>query len=245
MKGKQPMTTNPLRFFLRLAALCFIFFAVSFSQKKFDVIFLKAGGKVVGTIVEKHEHQSVTLQLQSGEKLTFRWDEIKTFDVMLVKEKSIDEKVKEESANGDADFPWRLIDISGNELHVNSLASLSDTRLFSLRNDKSISTPIDSIAVLVHFKQGHFLLGAVIGFLVGAATGAIIGHVSSSPEPNKPLNSLSNQAGAATLGMVTGAIGGFLIGGIISAGDSYETYDLRSQKNFTMKRRILQQAIDD
>jgi len=102
------MKPNYLRHFFLLMVLPFIISTISFSQKKLDVIFLKSGSKVIGTILEKHENQSVILQLQSEEKLTIQWDEIKGFDVILVKEKSVDEILKDEPTNN-ADFPWRLI----------------------------------------------------------------------------------------------------------------------------------------
>ena len=180
------MTTNHFRYFFLLAALSLIFFSMSFSQKKFDVIILKSGGKVVGTILDKRQNQPVTVQLESGNKLTIQWDEIKSFDILVVKEKSVDEKIKEESVN-DADVPWRLIYVSGSELQVNKLVSLSNKSLITLRNDKSISIPIDSIAVLVHFKEGHFWIGAGIGFLAGTVTGAAIAGLNvPKQDPTKP-----------------------------------------------------------
>ena len=218
---------------------------MSSSQQKFDVVYLKSGGKVIGKIIEKHENQPVILQLQSGDQITIRWDDIKAFDVVTVQEKSIDEKIKEESAN-DADFPWRLIYISGNELRLNRLVSLSDTRLAALRNDKSISIPIDSIAALVHFKEGHFWIGAGIGFVAGTAAGLIIGAAAApKADPNKPIQSFANQGGSLATGLIIGAPLGFIAGGIIGGTDGYETYDLRGQKDVKMKRQILQEAVDD
>ncbi len=221
---------------------------MSFSQKKFDVVLLKSGGKVVGTILEKHENQFVVLQLQSGDHLTIKWSEIKAFDVMIIREKSIDEKLKEDATN-DTDFPWRLMYNSGDNLHLDELDSLSDTHLFALRNDTLISIPIDSIAVLVHFKKGHFWIGAGIGFLAGAFLGGIIGDATAPKGSDSTFGTAFtsgfNRMNAWAGGVTIGAALGFVAGGILSAGDSYETYDLRAQKDIRIKWRILQQAIRD
>ena len=107
---------------------------------------------------------------------------------------------------------WRLTFVSHDTLTASRLDSLSDSTLFVTCNSRVISLPIDSIAVLVGFKEEHFMKGAGIGFLVGAATGAIIGAAS------------------------------FFIGGIITGSDSHETYDLRTHRDIKMKRRVLQLA---
>ena len=239
--------TNHFRYFFLLAALSLIFFSMSFSQKKFDVIILKSGGKVVGTILDKHQNQPVTVQLESGNKLTIQWDEIKSFDVLVVKEKSVDEKIKEESAN-DADVPWRLIYFSGGGFRVNRLDSLTGSFLSTTSNNKSIRVPIDSIAVLVHFKEGHFWIGAGIGFLAGTVTGAVIAGLNvPKQDPTKPLASFGGleAGGEIAVGMLIGAPLGFFTGGVIAGTDGYETYDLMTQKDVKMKRQILQQAIDN
>ena len=153
----------------------------------------------------------------------------------------------EESAN-DADVPWRLIYISGNEIHVNKLISLSESYLLTLHHDQYIKIPIDSIAVLVHFKEGHFWVGAGIGFLAGAITGAIIGGINAPKvDQNKPSTVFNGveAGGEIATGMLIGAPLGFFTGGIIAGTDGYETFDLRTPKDIKMKRQILQQAIDD
>ena len=242
------MKTNHFRHFFLLIVLSFIISTISFSQKKFDIIFLKSGGKVIGTILEKHETQSVVLQLQSEEKLTIQWDEIKGFDVIIVQGESIDEKIKEEF-NSKADFPWKLIRIEGEELYVNRLVSLSNTNLFVFTDNKSIAVPIDSIAVLIRFKEGHFWLGAGIGLIVGGVSGLIIGGVShQNSEQDDPIKSgkaAFETAGAAGLGLIIGVPLGFLTGGAVGGTDSYETYDLRSQKDLKVKKNILQKAIEN
>lgn len=248
LKMDLKMKPNHLRRFFLLIFLSFIISTISFSQKKFDVILLKSGGKVIGTILEKHENQSVILQLQSEEKLTIQWGEIKGFDVIIVQGKSIDEKINDEP-NNKTDFPWKLISLAGDELYVNRLISLSDLSLFVFTNNKSISVPIDSIAVLVHFKEGHFWLGAGIGFVVGGVSGLIIGGAShQNSEQNDPIKSGKSTfetAGAATLGLIIGAPLGFFAGGALAGTDSYETYDLRSQKDLRAKKNILQTVIEN
>jgi hypothetical protein len=241
------MTTNHFRYILLLAALSLVLFSTTLSQKKFDVIVLKSGGKVVGTILDKRENQPVTIQLESGDKMTIQWDEIKSFDVVVVQEKSVDERVKEDSENN-ADIPWKLIYFSGNEVHPDQLLTVSDTSLLTLTNSKYTKIPIDSIAVVVHYKEGHFWTGAGIGFVAGAIMGGVIGASSISKQnpsnPTAPLTGLSED-GKVALGMVIGAPLGFFAGGIIGGTGEYVTYDLRAQKNPKMKRQILQEAIDN
>ncbi len=241
----QPMTINLFRPFFLLATLFVISLSLSFSQQKFDVISLKSGGKVIGTILKKKENQPVILQLQSGDKLTIQWNDIKAFDVLIVQEKDIDEKVKEEYPN-DADFPWRLIYISGGEFRANRLDSLSDICLYAMSNDKYIRVRIDSIAALVHFKEGHFWIGAGVGFLVGTVTGIIIGALSTpKQDPSKPSIPNLAPAVASVGGGLIGAVLGFFTGGIAGGTDGYEIYDLRTQTDFKMKRQILHQAFDN
>jgi hypothetical protein len=136
---------------------------------------------------------------------------------------------------------WRLTFVSHDTLTASRLDSLSDSTLFVTCNSRVISLPIDSIAVLVGFKEGHFMKGAGIGFLVGAATGAIIGAASYQ----KPRGAFAIDLGPraeAEAGGLLGAVGGFFIGGIITGSDSHETYDLRTHRDIKMKRRVLQLA---
>ncbi len=143
---------------------------------------------------------------------------------------------------------WRLTFVSHNTLTASRLDSLSDSTLFVAYNGKVTSFPIASIAVLVGFKVGHFSDGDGVGFLVGAATGAFIGALSC--QKPKPSNSFAinidlGPGPDAMAGGIIGGVGGFIIGGIATGSDSYETYDLRTHKDIKMKRRILQLAIDN
>jgi len=242
------MTTNRVRYFLLLAALSLVFFSMSLSQKKFDVIILQAGGKVVGTILDKHQNQPVIIQLESGDKMTIQWDEIKSFDILVVKEKSVDERVKEDSENN-TEVLWKLIYLSGNEIQVDQLLTVSDTSLLTLRNGKYMRIPVDSIAVVVHYRDGHFWTGAGIGFVAGGLAGTIIGVATAAkPDPAKPetqLFSWVNTDNSMSVGLIVGAPLGFVVGGVIGGTGEYVTFDLRAQKNPKMKRQILQKAIDD
>ncbi len=242
------MITNLFRYFLFLVIASTIFSATSFSQKKFDVILLKSGGKVVGTILEKHENKSVTIQLQSEDQLTIKWSEIESFDVLVVQEKSVEEKLNEEFIEH-ADLSWRVIYGSGDQVRATKLDSLSGTCLFVNRRDKSISIPIDSIAVLTHYKEGHFWTGAGIGLVTGTLLGALIGGVSyQAPEQQNSFGVLGTTGkgfSAVGTGIVIGAPLGFLTGGIIGGSEGHETFDLRTCKDLKTKRLILLQALED
>ncbi len=114
--------------------------------------------------------------------------------------------------------------------------------LFATCEGRSIALPIDSIAVLVLISKGSFWKGAGAGFLLGGATGAIIGAVSYQ-KPTGPYSIDLGPGVAALGGGILGGAGGFLIGGIIGATSGhYETYDLRAEKTLRAKRRVLLQA---
>ena len=134
--------------------------------------------------------------------------------------------------------------LSHNTLSASRLDSLSDTTLFATCNGRSTSLPIDSIAILVHTQQGHFIDGAKVGALVGAGIGVVIGALSYQKPVQNGFTDLSD-AGPfpdAFGGGFLGAGCGFLIGGLISSSDHEETYVLWTEKTLTMKRQILQQA---
>ena len=131
---------------------------------------------------------------------------------------------------------WKLTFISHDTLTANRLDSLSDSTLFVVYNGKVVSFPIDSIGMLVGYKEGNFGEGAGFGFLIGMGVGAIIGVASYQPNTFNP---------GAYGGAILGSIGGIFIGGIITGTDTYETYDLRAHKDLKMKRRVLRLAIDN
>jgi hypothetical protein len=137
---------------------------------------------------------------------------------------------------------WQLISLSHDTLIASRLDSLSETTLFATCSGRVISLPIDSIAVLVGFKEGGFWQAAGLGSLVGAATGAIIGAVTYQNQ--KP--SIGGR-GADEFGYgLLGAVSGFAVGGIIGASSGhYETYAIWSEKTLKMKQKVLQQAFDN
>ena len=79
------MSTRRICFCSLLAACLFIASTICLSQQKFDVIYLKSGAKIIGTLIEKKEHQPIIIQMQSGEQLTISWDDVKSFDVVVVR----------------------------------------------------------------------------------------------------------------------------------------------------------------
>ena len=81
------MTMNHVRCIFLFTALSFLYSLNSFSQDKYDIIYLKSGGKVIGQILEKKESQPVVIRLASGEDMTIKWEEIKGFDTLVVKKK--------------------------------------------------------------------------------------------------------------------------------------------------------------
>jgi hypothetical protein len=139
----------------------------------------------------------------------------------------------------------RLISLSGDTLNACRIDSLSDIVLFASCSGKAISIPIDSIAILERFKEGHFLKGAAIGTLVGGTVGAIIGYATyQKPEPRpNGLFTIDLGPGPAALGGgLIGGVGGFVVGGIIGSSSDHYKIDLRTQKTLRMKRLIIQQV---
>ena len=89
-KGSHFMTMNRTRSGWCLLACFLMISSICMSQQKFDVVYLKSGGKVIGTLVEKKEGIPVIIQMQSGEQLTIPWADIKSFDVIVVHPQKID-----------------------------------------------------------------------------------------------------------------------------------------------------------
>ena len=139
----------------------------------------------------------------------------------------------------------RLITLSSDTLNTCSIDSLSDIVLFASCNGKAISIPIDSIAILERFKEGHFLKGAAIGTLVGVAAGAIIGYATYQKPESKPNGFFTIDLGpdlVALSGGVIGGVSGFVVGGLIGASSDHYKIDLRAKKIVRMKRLIIQQV---
>ena len=74
-----------------------------------------------------------------------------------------------------------LISLSSDTLNACRIDSLSVKVLFASCSSKATAIPIDSIAILERFKEGHCLKVAVIGILVSTASGVI----GASSDPRK------------------------------------------------------------
>jgi len=74
-----------------------------------------------------------------------------------------------------------VISLSSDTLNACRIDFLSVKVLFASYSSKATAIPIDFIAILERFKEGHFLKGAVMGTLVGTASGVI----GASPDPRK------------------------------------------------------------
>jgi len=143
------------------------------------------------------------------------------------------------------EWTLRLISISSDTLNACSIDSLSDVVLFASCDGKAKSIPIDSIAIMDRFKEGHFLKGAAIGTLVGVAAGTIIGYATYQKPESKSNGFFTIDLGpdlVALSGGVIGGVSGFVVGGLIGASSDHYTIDLRGKKTVRMKRLIIQQV---
>jgi hypothetical protein len=136
------------------------------------------------------------------------------------------------SASSAQESPWRVILSSGDTLTACRLDSLHNNVLSGTCDIKAFSFSVDSIAALVQHKEGSFWTGALIGSLVGAATGAAFGAIQAT----------DYTSAAAGGGGIIGAVGGFVVGGIIGASSSHETYDLTA-KTLNMKLQIIKNLL--
>lgn len=127
-------------------------------------------------------------------------------------------------ANGDTISSVLLQRLQGDSLAISF--AISDTTLM-----KWIS--VESIVELRKVKKSKFWKGAGIGFVAGAAVGALIGRASyEEPEPTPGDWNLDFGPGFNTsVGGILGAPVGFLLGGIIgSSAGKDEIYDFTQMK---------------
>src|SRR5258707_5924104 len=118
------------------------------------------------------------------------------------------------------DAAWRVVRSAGDTLPNSSLNVIDDTVLAVTFDDRLLSVSIDSVELLLHHKDSHFLRGAGYGTLIGGAAGAVIGAVSYHEPEHHPGEwfYIDFGRGAVTgAGAILGAVGGFVIGGIIGA----------------------------
>ncbi len=206
MSRKQCTTMSQLRCFFLFAAFLFICASISFSQEKFDVIYLKSGGKVTGKILEKHENQSVVIQLQSGDKMTIQWSEIKKFDVFVVEPKPIDStlivnRIEEAPNNAiyfEAGGPGLLYSINYERMITDDFSIRLGYSSWGFSLLASSSGSFTGIPIMINDLMGDgnskFELGAGIEFINASTTTSFFGLTPSTT------NTVSTSVGIATLG---------------------------------------------
>ncbi len=210
MKGctmirEQWTSMSQLRYLFLFAALSLISTSISFSQEKFDVIYLKSGGKVIGTIIDKRENQSVVIQLQSGDTMTIQWSEIKSFDVFVARPKPIDStliinKIEEAPNNAiyfEAGGPGILYSINYDRMITDDISlrlgysSWGFTLLSSSGSFTGIPIMIND---LMGDGNSKFEIGVGIEFVDATTTSSFLGFTPSST------NTVNTSVGIATLG---------------------------------------------
>jgi len=182
------MTTH-VRYLLLLTALSFVFSVCSLSQEKYDVVYLKSGGKVIGHILDKQEFRSVVIQLGSGETMTIKWEEIKGFDTLVV-QKKIDstlsvEKSLEPPENAiyfEALGPGILYSINYERMVSNNVSIRIGYSSWQVTTPFLITSSVSftGIPVMVNFLQGDgnskLELGAGIEFVQYSSTSSFLGY---------------------------------------------------------------------
>ena len=143
------------------------------------------------------------------------------------------------SASSAQDNTCQVILYSGDTLTACRLDSLHDNVLSATCDIRAFSFPVDSIAVLVQHKEGHFWKGAAIGSFLGAGAGAIVGYATY----HKPANGWTfdlGPGGSTGGGLIIGAVGGFVVGGVFGASSTVtKTYNLKG-KTLRVKLQIIE-----
>jgi hypothetical protein len=206
MIREQWTTMSQLRYLFLFAALSFVSTLISFSQEKFDVIYLKSGGKVIGTIIKKRENQSVVVQLQSGDTMTIQWSEIKNFDVFVARPKPIDStlivnKIEEAPNNAiyfEAGGPGLLYSINFERMITDDFSIRLGYSSWGFSLLASSSGSFTGIPIMINNLMGDgnskFEFGAGIEFINASTTTSFFGLTPSTT------NTVSTSAGIATLG---------------------------------------------
>lgn len=142
-------------------------------------------------------------------------------------------------------FPqnWRLILTNGDTLSGVSLEKLAGDSILVSQDASINSIPIASLVEMRNFKKSQFLKGAGIGFLAGAAAGALIGWATyEEPQPSpESFILLDFGPGANALaGGVVGGLGGLLLGGAIGASAGKDDIYPLSTLQFPQRKEIIQ-----
>lgn len=145
-------------------------------------------------------------------------------------------------------FPqnWRLILANGDTLSGVSLKKLAGDSLIISQDASTNAIPVASLVEMRNFKKSQFLKGAGIGFLTGAAAGALIGWATydkPQPSPDSFIVLDFGPGANALAGGVAGGLGGLLLGSAIGASagkdDCYSLSSLQFQQRKEIIRLIL------
>ncbi len=118
----------------------------------------------------------------------------------------------------------RIYDSLGKKIYRGKIYIVTDSSLFLIGKTEPLNIPIKSIAYIkTKHSAGNNIL---VGSIVGAASGAIIGLAAAGPQDNQPQDEIfvfspgESAAGGAILGVAIGAA----VGGLTAAHKKSETF---------------------
>ena len=192
-----------------IIVVCFILITIqsSSSQNRFDVIHLKSGGKIIGRIIDKTEKQSIHIELHSKEIIVVSWDNIKDIEDLVLANPILTSSVAlvpSESSTAN-DTTWEVVSRDRIVASNVKLDSLKGQYLFVSKGHNADSLEIVTIKELRLVKKSHFVTYTIGGTLIGAAGGALIGHLSEG----------SSEGWGAMVGAIGGGVLGFVCGSIV------------------------------
>ncbi len=212
-----------------LAIFCFPF--ISQAQTNYeDVVYLKNGSVIHGTIIEQIPNQSIKIKTRDRNVFVYKIDEIEK----MTKEPTIDASFD----NKPSRYAVLVTLKSGEKLKGKLIRNTPDSvSIMNSRNFQRIRVS-EIMSIRIRGKRA-LALGFGLGAASGAVIGAIIGYASWSPR-NGCSNSwwgscidLGPEADAVT-GAVIGAAAGTLLGGAIGSAAGTEFKIEGSQTQFDL-----------
>lgn len=203
--------------YILVGVLLCLFSSISISQEKSDVIHLKSGGKVIGTILDTVEHQSVHMKLQSARILEIPLKDIDTITTLLIVPSAGSIQISQSTAvyrpshdSRARDTAWVIQLRSGAVYSYRTLDSLQGTSLFVSNHSVVDTVNITMIKELRLERTSHTLLYSFGGAIAG---GIIGGAVASSSNDDQKTNTAGDII--APISHAVKIAGGILIGGLI------------------------------
>jgi hypothetical protein len=142
------------------------------------------------------------------------------------------------------EYTWRLTLTNGDDFKNVALERLIEDSLMILQVPKTYKIPVRSLYMLRKEKESKFEKGIVVGALLGATAGGLIGVAIDSDKANCQPGNPDECFGSWSLrntkrGFLIGGVTGFLLGGAIGAGAGKDEIHDFSQLNPEQKLALI------